>query len=89
MRDGDGLVSANFRADRIREILSALLEPGFDGFSRNRVVSLAAAVGMTSYSAALDNRLETLFPSESIENVMGKVVSTAHKKQLRIAETEK
>ncbi|MEX2618219.1 MAG: 2,3-bisphosphoglycerate-independent phosphoglycerate mutase [Alphaproteobacteria bacterium] len=89
MRDGDGVVSANFRADRIREILSALLEPDFDGFARSQIVSVAAAVGMTSYSATLDNRLETLFPAESIENVIGKVVSAAHKKQLRIAETEK
>ena len=89
MRDGDGLISANFRADRIREILSALLDPGFDGFSRKQTVSLAAAIGMTSYSTDLDTHLETLFPSESIENVLGKVVSAAHKKQLRIAETEK
>ena len=32
MRDGDGILSANFRADRMREMLTALLDPGFDGF---------------------------------------------------------
>jgi len=26
----------NFRADRVREILAALLDPGFDGFQRER-----------------------------------------------------
>ncbi|MEM7508821.1 MAG: 2,3-bisphosphoglycerate-independent phosphoglycerate mutase, partial [Pseudomonadota bacterium] len=30
MMDGDGLISANFRADRMREILGALLDPDFD-----------------------------------------------------------
>jgi 2,3-bisphosphoglycerate-independent phosphoglycerate mutase len=89
MRDGDGILSANFRADRIREILTAMLDPAFDGFARDRTVSFAAAVGMASYSTALDRFLDTLFPAESIENVMGAVVAAADKKQLRIAETEK
>jgi 2,3-bisphosphoglycerate-independent phosphoglycerate mutase len=47
MRDGDGILSANFRADRVREILGALLDPGFKGFERGRVVKFAAALGMT------------------------------------------
>ncbi len=34
MRDGDGVVIANFRADRVREIAAALLDPGFSGFAR-------------------------------------------------------
>ena len=36
MQDGDGLLCFNFRADRVREILGALLDPGFDGFPRKR-----------------------------------------------------
>ena len=34
MRDGDGLLSFNFRADRVREILTAMLDPAFAGFAR-------------------------------------------------------
>ena len=34
MKDGDGILCFNFRADRVREILAALLDPGFDGFPR-------------------------------------------------------
>ena len=37
MQDGDGILCFNFRADRVREILGALLEPTFDGFPRKRV----------------------------------------------------
>ena len=50
MRDGDALLSWNFRADRVREILAALLDPGFDGFARPRTVTWSAAAGMTRYS---------------------------------------
>ena len=55
MKDGDGVLMANFRADRARQILTALLDPGFDGFERKRVVKFAAALGMVEYSTALAN----------------------------------
>ena len=34
MKDGDGLLMFNYRSDRAREILTALLDPMFDGFKR-------------------------------------------------------
>jgi 2,3-bisphosphoglycerate-independent phosphoglycerate mutase len=89
MQDGDGLLSANFRADRVREILGALLDPAFKGFERGRVVKFAAALGMTQYSELLDKFLGTIFPPENITETFGEVVSRAGLKQLRIAETEK
>ncbi|HET6221569.1 MAG TPA: 2,3-bisphosphoglycerate-independent phosphoglycerate mutase [Dongiaceae bacterium] len=89
MADGDGVLMANFRADRVREILTALLDPKFDGFLRSRVVHFAAAAGMTEYSTALKPFLSALFPPESLTHVLGEVVAGAGLKQLRIAETEK
>jgi 2,3-bisphosphoglycerate-independent phosphoglycerate mutase len=44
---------------------------------------------MTSYSAALDPFVATLFPSQPVEDTLGAVVAAANKTQLRIAETEK
>ena len=32
MQDGDGVLCFNFRADRVREILGAMLDPEFSGF---------------------------------------------------------
>ncbi len=87
--DGDGLVMANFRADRAREILGALLDPGFDGFARTRVPRFAAALGMVEYSTALNRFHDVLFPSIALDNTMGQIVSRAGLTQLRIAETEK
>ena len=89
MRDGDGVLMGNFRADRVREILTALLDPGFCAFERPRVVRFAAAAGLTEYSTELNRFLATLFPPEELRDTFGEVVAHAGLKQLRIAETEK
>lgn len=89
MTDGDGVLCFNFRADRVREILGAMLDPAFDGFARKRKVKVAAAVGMTQYSEDLDKLMATIFPPQSFPNILGEVVANAHRTQLRMAETEK
>jgi 2,3-bisphosphoglycerate-independent phosphoglycerate mutase len=89
MRDGDGVLCFNFRADRVREILGALLEPDFTGFPRRRVIRFAAAVGMTRYSDELAPLLGVLFPPDELSHLLGEVVAEAGRTQLRMAETEK
>lgn len=89
MADGDGLLMGNFRADRAREILHALIDPAFDGFARGRQVVMAAQLGLTEYSKDLSRLLGALFPAESLSNILGEVVANAGLSQLRIAETEK
>ncbi len=89
MRDGDGLIMANFRADRAREILSALVDPDFTGFARAQRVAFAAATGMVEYSVDLSRFLTLVFPPRQLTRALGEVVSLAGLKQLRIAETEK
>ena len=89
MADGDALLFANFRADRARQICTALLDPGFDGFARAHLVRFSAACGMTEYSDALKPLMQALFPPEDVRDTLGEVVSGLGLKQLRIAETEK
>ncbi len=89
MKDGDGVLCFNFRADRVREILGAMFEPDFNGFARKRVVKFAAAVGMTQYSDELDKLMATIFPPQTLANILGEVVAQAGRTQLRMAETEK
>jgi len=89
MKDGDGVLCFNFRADRVREILSAMLDPAFTGFARKRIVEFAAAVGMTQYSDDLDKLMATIFPPQTLANILGEVVAHAGRTQLRMAETEK
>nr|WP_321985557.1 2,3-bisphosphoglycerate-independent phosphoglycerate mutase [uncultured Lichenicoccus sp.] len=89
IRDGDALLSFNFRADRIRQLYDALLDPDFQGFARSRLPHFALAVGMTRYSDHLAGRIEVLFPPQSLDDLLGDVVAVAGRRQLRMAETEK
>jgi 2,3-bisphosphoglycerate-independent phosphoglycerate mutase len=89
MLDGDGLASANFRADRMREILGALLDPGFDAFDSSAAPQFAATLGMVAYSKQLDRFLPAMFPPEEIVNTLGEWLAVNGKRQFRLAETEK
>ena len=87
IRDGDGAIFFNFRADRAREMTRALALEGFDGFDRGRRPDLAGFVTMTLYEASFG--LPVAFPPVHHEDILGQVVSRAGLRQLRIAETEK
>ena len=89
MADGDVLLMANFRADRVRQILNALLVPAFDKFIPDKKIHFAATVGMTQYSEDLNNYITYLFPPEQIQDTLGAVIASKGMNQLRIAETEK
>lgn len=89
IKDGDGVLMANFRADRAREILDAITDSNFKGFTRAKIVKLANSVGMVDYSEALSKTLKTIFPSEVVANTLGEIISKLGRNQLRIAETEK
>ena len=89
IKDGDGVLCFNFRADRVREILGAMLDPSFTGFPRQRRIRFAAAVGMAQYSDDLDKLMQTIIPPQTFPNILGEVVANAGRTQLRMAETEK
>ena len=89
MQDGDGVLMGNFRADRARELLTALLDEQFDGFERSRIVKFAGAAGLVEYSEHLNPSISALFPPMALDAIMGEVVSQANLRQFRIAETEK
>jgi 2,3-bisphosphoglycerate-independent phosphoglycerate mutase len=73
----------------VRQILSALAEPGFGEFERAKAPDFPALLGMTEYSSALNGLFGALFPAEVLENILGQVVADNGLTQLRIAETEK
>ena len=89
IRDGDGLFFINFRADRAREILRAIGEPGFDAFDTGPRPKLAALLGMVEYSDDHNAYMTTVFPKRDIVNTLGDWVSQHGRRQFRLAETEK
>ncbi len=88
-RDGDGVFCLNFRADRAREILSALGDPDFDGFDASARPDWAAMLGMVDYSTRHDRFMQAAYPKRQVENTLGAWVAAHGLRQFRLAETEK
>ena len=88
MQDGDVAIFMNFRADRARELTSALTDPAFAGFERKRLPKLASFVCLSYYGDAYA-ALPVAFRNDAIVNDLGAVLETNGLTQLRIAETEK
>jgi 2,3-bisphosphoglycerate-independent phosphoglycerate mutase len=88
-RDGDGVFCLNFRADRAREILRAVAEPGFDAFDVTGRPDWAALLGMVEYSEAHNAWMDTVFPPRDIRNTLAEWVAAHGKRQFHLAETEK
>ena len=88
-RDGDVVLWFNFRADRVRQLSDAFLKSDFTGFDRS-VTPQVSYYTLTEYDAtyaALGARV--IFAPESMDQLLGQVVSAAGLTQLRAAETEK
>ena len=88
MRNGDGLIIMNFRADRTRQLLDCFYRPEKTP-CKTELITLGKAFGMTSYSADLDEFVVPLYPPVELTNTLGEVVAAAGRRQLRLAETEK
>jgi len=87
IRDGDACFFWNFRADRARQLTLALHAPEFPHFDRTPRPRLAAFATMTQYDAKLE--VPAAFPPQSLDMILGEVLSKAGVSQLRTAETEK
>ncbi len=86
--ENDSFLFWNFRADRMREIVSALCLAGFDSFERHAPLPAPERVlCFTEYDATF--KLPVLFSPQPITNHIGEVVAAQGWKQLRTAETEK
>ena len=88
-QDGDGLFCLNFRADRAREILSAIGNPGFDAFEIDPRPKWSALLGMVEYSTDHSAWFKAAYPKRVIVNCLGEWVASHGKTQFRLAETEK
>lgn len=88
-RDGDGIFCLNFRADRAREIMAALAQPGFDAYDTGPRPDWAAVMGMADYSVQHATFMSAMYPKHRITNTLGAWVAAHGLTQFRVAETEK
>jgi 2,3-bisphosphoglycerate-independent phosphoglycerate mutase len=86
MADRDQVICYNFRADRARELTTALTQADFSGFARPRIPKIGY-VCMTEYERTLN--LPLAFGPDDVRNTLAEVLARASIHNLRIAETEK
>jgi 2,3-bisphosphoglycerate-independent phosphoglycerate mutase len=86
VKSGDGLICFNFRPDRVRQLIRSIVLEKFDAFPRKRIESLDV-VTFTQYEQGLP--VEVAFPPESLDGLLGQVISDHGLRQFRTAETEK
>jgi len=86
IRDGDGVFFFNYRSDRMRQIVAALMLADFSGFDTTDRPILTA-VTMTQYDQTFP--IPQAFPPFSMARIMASVLEGHGRRQLRTAETEK
>lgn len=86
MRDGDAVICFNYRSDRMRQMVRAMIDPDFDGFDISARPSLSVTT-LTEYDATFD--VPVAFAPFSMSRIVAEVVSEAGKSMLKTAETEK
>ncbi|HXI20019.1 MAG TPA: 2,3-bisphosphoglycerate-independent phosphoglycerate mutase, partial [Gemmatimonadales bacterium] len=86
IRDGDGVFCFNYRSDRMRQIVRALVIDGFDGFDVGDRPAIRL-VTMTQYDRTFP--VPQAFPPFTMARIVAEVLADHGRTQLRTAETEK
>lgn len=86
IQTGDSVICMNFRADRMRQLTRAFIEPNFSAFART-VAPAVNFVTLTEYDATFP--IPVAFPPIPLNNILADCLSAQGLRQLRIAETEK
>jgi 2,3-bisphosphoglycerate-independent phosphoglycerate mutase len=86
MTDGDAVICFNYRSDRMRQIVRALIDSGFDGFDVSRRPKVSVGT-LTSYDTTFD--VPVAFAPTSMARILAEVLSSRGLDMLKTAETEK
>ncbi|MBU0719709.1 2,3-bisphosphoglycerate-independent phosphoglycerate mutase [bacterium] len=83
--NGDSVLTINFRSDRMREMVSAIADENFTGFSKKPIQVHLATI--TEYDKSFT--YPVLFKKDAPKNTLAEVISACGLRQLHTAETEK
>ncbi|MEI6866428.1 2,3-bisphosphoglycerate-independent phosphoglycerate mutase [Flavicella sp.] len=86
IKDGDVVLFFNYRTDRGRELTNALSQNDFPDYGMKKLDLYYTTI--TLYDQSFKG-INVIYNNDNIKNTLGEVLSTAGKKQIRIAETEK
>lgn len=86
IKDGDVVIFFNFRTDRGRQLTQALSQ--YDFHEQNMHKLDLYYVTLTNYDDVFKG-IKVVFEKDNLTETLGEVLEKHHKKQIRIAETEK
>ncbi|MDB5275157.1 MAG: phosphoglycerate mutase, 2,3-bisphosphoglycerate-independent [Ferruginibacter sp.] len=86
IKEGDVVISFNFRTDRCREITEVLTQQNMAEFGMHKL-NLHYTT-MTQYDQSFEN-VHVVFKNDDLKNTLGEILEQNNKTQIRIAETEK
>ncbi|MFH6767999.1 2,3-bisphosphoglycerate-independent phosphoglycerate mutase [Gaetbulibacter aquiaggeris] len=86
IKEGDVVIFFNFRTDRGRELTEALSQKDFHEQNMHKLNLYY--VTLTNYDDCFKN-INVVFNKDNLTETLGEVLEKNHKKQIRIAETEK
>jgi 2,3-bisphosphoglycerate-independent phosphoglycerate mutase len=86
MKDGDAVICFNYRSDRMRQIVRALIDPSFDGFDVSKRPKVSVTT-LTNYDKTFP--VPAAFAPMSMERILAQVLSARGLCMLKTAETEK
>ena len=86
IKDGDVVISFNFRTDRCREITEVLTQKDMHEFDMHKLDLHYTT--MTQYDHTYKN-VQAIFEKDDLINTLGEILQQNGKTQIRIAETEK
>lgn len=84
--EGDVVVFFNFRTDRGRQLTQALTQEDFHEYNMHQLN--LHYVTLTNYDETFKG-INVVFKKDNLKETLGEVLEKHHKKQIRIAETEK
>lgn len=86
IKDGDVVISFNFRTDRCREITEVLTQVDMPEFGMHKL-NLHYTT-MTQYDQSFE-KVNVVFQNDDLKNTIGEILEQNKRAQIRIAETEK
>lgn len=86
IKNGDVVIFFNFRTDRGRQLTEVLSQRDFHEYNMHKLDLYY--VTMTNYDETFEN-IYVIYNKENVTETLGEVLEKHHKKQIRIAETEK
>lgn len=86
IHEGDVVVFFNFRTDRGRELTDVLSQQDYKEFGMTKLPLYF--VTLTNYDDSFKN-IHVVYDKDNLTETLGEILERNHKKQIRIAETEK